>query len=78
MAFMELMGKGTVSTPSGPELALKSEQIKPGMVLSRDLMSKSGELLLAKDYILDDQLIEQIMNYERLGEPLTIFISAKK
>lgn len=77
-AFMEVMGKNSVVTPSAPELVLRSEQIKPGMVLSRDLMSKSGELLLAKDYILDQQLIGQILNYERLGEPLLIYISAKK
>jgi HD-GYP domain-containing protein (c-di-GMP phosphodiesterase class II) len=76
-AFMEVMGKSSVVTPSTPELVLRSEQIKPGMVLSRDLMSKSGELLLAKDYILDVQLIGQILNYERLGEPLIIYISAK-
>jgi response regulator RpfG family c-di-GMP phosphodiesterase len=77
-AFMEVMGKNSVVTPSAPELVLRSEQIKPGMVLARDLMSKSGELLLAKDYILDQQLIGQIMNYERLGEPLLIYISARK
>jgi len=76
--FMEVVGKSSVITPSGPELVVRSEQLKPGMVLSRDLMSKKEELLLAKDYILDAQLIEHILNYERLGEPLTIYISARK
>ena len=77
-AFMEMMGKSTVVAPAYPEILLTSEQIRPGMVLARDLLSKSGELLLAKEYIIDDHLIEQIMNYERLGEPLTIYISVKK
>lgn len=77
-AFMDVMVKGTSAVQSGPEIALSSDQVRPGMVLSRDLMSKSGELLLAKDYILDEQLIGQILNYERLGEPLTIYIAVKK
>lgn len=77
-AFMEVVGKHSVMTPSGPELVLRSVQLKPGMVLSRDLLSKTEQLLLAKDYILDAQLIEQILNYERLGSPLTIYIAAKK
>ena len=76
-AFMELMGKSRAAAHTGSEIALTSEQIKPGMVLSRDLMTKSGELLLAKDYMLDEQLIEQIFNYERLGETLAIYIVAK-
>lgn len=77
-AFMEVMGKDAPVVPSGLEVALHSDQIQAGMVLSRDLMSKTGELLLAKDYILDEQLIGQIMSYERLGEPLTIYIVVKK
>jgi len=77
-AFMEVTGKHNVSVQSVPEVVLRSDQIKAGMVLSRDLLSKKGELLLAKDYILDEQLIEQIMNYERLGDSLMIYISTKK
>ena len=77
-AFMEVIGKGHAVPQPGTELSLRSGQIKPGMVLSRDLMSKAGDLLLAKDYMLDEQLIGQIMNYERMGEPLTIYIMVNK
>lgn len=77
-AFLEVVGKSSAMTPAIPEILMRSEQLKPGMVLSRDLLNKSENLLLARDYILDAQLIEQILNYERLGEPLTIYIHAKK
>lgn len=75
-AFMDVMGKEQIATRPGNEITLTSNQIKPGMVLSRDMTSKTGELLLAKDYILDEQLIEQIMSYELMSEPLAIHIIA--
>ena len=58
--------------------AMRLEKIKAGMVLSRDLITKGGELLLAKDYILDEHLIGQIENFERLGDKLIIYIWARK
>ena len=39
--------------------------LQEGMVLSRDLMTKDGILLLSKDYLLDEPRIEQIRNYEK-------------
>lgn len=75
-AFMDVMGKEQIAAHPGNEITLTSNQIKPGMVLSRDMTSKTGELLLAKDYILDEQLIEQIMSYELMSEPLAIHIIA--
>ena len=47
------------------ELALHPDQIKPGMVLSRDLMSGHGELLLSKDHVLDASLIAQIKSFKQ-------------
>ncbi|MDA8094439.1 MAG: response regulator [Betaproteobacteria bacterium] len=62
-----------------PELALHSGQLEPGMALSRDLVSRDGGLLLAKDYLLDALLIGQIRNYETVdGRPLTIYVHARK
>ena len=32
-------------------------------------------MLLAKDYVLNEQLIEQIMSFERMdGNPLTVYV----
>ena len=47
------------------DLALAPADLKPGMVLSRDFISREGVLLLAADYILDEGLIRQISDYER-------------
>lgn len=47
------------------DLALVPADLKPGMVLSRDFISREGVLLLATDYILDEGLIRQISDYER-------------
>ncbi|MEO6422186.1 MAG: HD domain-containing phosphohydrolase [Candidatus Nitrotoga sp.] len=47
------------------EWALGPNSLRPGMVLSRDLVSREGALLLAADYLLDDSLIKQIRGYTR-------------
>ncbi len=62
-------------TEAASELALRSGQLKPGMALARDLMTQAGEMLLSKEYVLDERIIEQIRGFERMGEhPLTFFI----
>ena len=76
-AFMSVMGaSGTAQAVQ--EIAVRMDQAKPGMVLSRDLMSSHGELLLSKDYMLDEALIKQIKGFEHLGKELVIYIYAKK
>ena len=64
---------------SKPELMVGSAQLLAGMKLSRDMLGKNGNLLLSKDYIIDDQLIGQIKNFERLENQLfSLWIYAKK
>ena len=77
-AFMNVIIGSAAPMPTKPELAMRLEKIKAGMVLSRDLITKGGELLLAKDYILDEHLIGQIESFERLGDKLIIYIWARK
>lgn len=61
------------------ELALRSGQLKPGMVIARDLVTKSGELLLSKGYALDEPIIDQIRGFERMdSHPLTIHVYTKE
>jgi len=59
-----------------PELALRSSQLKGGMALSRDLVTRSGGMLLSKDHVLSDHLIGQIRHFEKIGEQLTIHVFA--
>lgn len=76
-AFMSVMGANS-SAQAIQEMAVRMDQAKPGMVLSRDLMSSHGELLLSKDYRLDEALIKQIKGFEHLGTNLVIYIYDKK
>lgn len=55
--------------PAGREILVKSQDLKVGMTLSRDLIA-DGVLLLAKDYILEQRLIEQILHFERSDDSL--------
>ncbi len=79
-AFMSELDKArSVSSEAVTELVLRSDRIRPGMTLSRDLMSRTGEMLLSKEYVLNEQLIEQIRGIERMdGHPLTICVHDKK
>lgn len=60
-AFLEVLG-GVEALPHG-EVSLPLFDLKSGMVLARDLLTRDGVLLLATDYVLDDALIKQIKDY---------------
>lgn len=76
-AFVALFGK----PPEAPadERAVATADLKPGMFLARDLISPEGVLLLAADYMLDDNLIRQIQGYEHSeGTPLTLYVRNRR
>lgn len=59
------------------ELSMSPQRLRPGMVLSRSLYHKEGYLLLASGGKLDESIIKQLIEFERInGEPLNIFIRA--
>lgn len=60
-AFLEIVGK--VEVRDTGEIELGVADLKPGMILSRDLVTRDGVLLLAADYILDANLVRQIRDY---------------
>jgi len=49
------------------EVALGIDDLKPGMVLSRDLVTPSGMLMLSAGHQLDARLIGKIASFLRLG-----------
>lgn len=60
------------------ERAIGSSQLKPGMVLSRDLYSASRFLLLTRGRALDEPLIEHIRHFERTEDKnITVYILQK-
>ena len=77
-AFMGELNKIS-SLPTDIGLALRTEQLTPGMVLTRDLSASTGELLLSKEHVLTEQAIEKIRGFERIGgEALTVHVRAQK
>ncbi|TAK91375.1 MAG: response regulator [Burkholderiaceae bacterium] len=78
LALTQLMGGGTPERPSGKEMETTTDKLAPGMVLSRDLLTRDGILLLARDYLLDERIIGQILHYEKIdGRSLHVFISVR-
>jgi response regulator RpfG family c-di-GMP phosphodiesterase len=73
-AFMSVMAS---TVHAVRELALHPEQLRPGMVLSRDLLSRQGDLLLSKDHLLDASLIDQIKSFKQLGDELVVYVTDK-
>jgi len=61
-AFMEVMG-GT-DTTQGTTNDHNPSSLKPGMVLARDLLTRDGVMLLAADFVLDENLIRQLRELE--------------
>lgn len=74
--FAPMMG---VASAAVAEVSVKSGQLKVGMALSRDLITPEGILLLSRDFVLNEEIIEQVHSFERSsGRVLTLFIHAKK
>ena len=72
-AFLAVLGG--VEPERTSEIAVPVADLKPGMVLSRDLMTRDGVLLLAADYRLDANLIRQIRDYATAdGGAVSVFI----
>jgi len=46
------------------EIPLRPTALRPGMVISRDLMHRDGYLLLAKGYVVDAAVIAQLAKIE--------------
>ena len=74
--FVTLMG-GVDDNVTLRDIALSTRDLRSGMVLTRDVMAKDGLLLLSRDYVLNDKVIEQLYNYERSCEQhLVVHVNA--
>lgn len=73
------MTEGVADIAKVQELALRPADLRSGMVLTRDLISRGGFLMLARDYLLDDALIEQIRKNELIDDhPLTVYVRTRR
>ncbi|MDL2355773.1 MAG: response regulator [Pseudomonadota bacterium] len=65
-AFRALFEGDIIEPPA--DLALLSRQLVPGMVLSRDLVTRDGVMLLSAEHLLDAGLIRQVQDFESKSE----------
>ena len=67
-AFVALLG-GAPREEAAPErvreIQVTSSEMEVGMVLSRDLITPNGLLMLSADHVLDARLIRKIIDFER-------------
>ncbi len=74
-AFLNVLQAGRERTPAPP--SLDTDHLQPGMVLSKDLLSKEGVLLLSAGQALTRETIWRIQRYEVL-ENTTIKIEIQQ
>lgn len=76
-AFIAMLGG--MEQEVSRERAVGVTDLKPGMVLARDLVSREGVLMLATDYVLDAILVKQIQDYARReGNLLNLYVLKEK
>lgn len=62
-ALVELLGKPWAELAREHDVPVGSLEV--GMVLARDLLARDGAMLLAADYVLDDNLIREMQSYAK-------------
>lgn len=81
-AFMALFAdasQAVVKKTRYGEIAVNICNLKAGMVLSRDLISASGLLMLSGGHVLDERLISKLMYFQETGAmDLTVHIRQTK
>ncbi|MDP3537640.1 MAG: response regulator [Azonexus sp.] len=71
--FVQLIAE--TQKPESSEMPLRTMHLKPGMLLSRDLMHKDGYMLLAKGSVLTSEIIGQLTRMEHAEQhSLTLYI----
>jgi response regulator RpfG family c-di-GMP phosphodiesterase len=77
--FINILNTSKASTNvQAHETILRAGQLLPGMRLSQDLITSKGDILLSKDHVLTEALIDQIRGFERIdGNPLSVYVLKK-
>lgn len=76
-AFQEVMSGKLADMPQDVEIG--SNELRTGMVLSRDLITRDGFLLLSAESRLDEKLIRQIWDFETsTGTRVAVYVHADR
>ncbi|SFF83289.1 Response regulator c-di-GMP phosphodiesterase, RpfG family, contains REC and HD-GYP domains [Duganella sp. CF458] len=74
-AFRQVVDGGVRGAAESSDVELLSGELVPGMVLSRDVVSRDGLMLLASDHVLNDRMIQQLQDFEKKsGHRLPIWV----
>jgi len=75
-AFLAIIDQHNASNIADNKLRLSARDLKVNMSLAKDVYSSEGVILIKKDRILDEHLIEMLINFELVSEEtLDIFVS---
>lgn len=76
--FGEILS-GKVTREAVQEESLAPTRLRPGMVTSRDLVTRDGFLLLSADHVLTDRLIQQLTDFEMSSRTtLTVYVRMER
>jgi response regulator RpfG family c-di-GMP phosphodiesterase len=74
-AFIDIIEKYSLDEVAESEKRIAARDLKEEMVLSRNIYSNSGVILLKKGHIIDNHVLDKVINFEHLaGESLDIYI----
>lgn len=74
IAAFELVLKA-LAAEAGADVELSSAELRPGMVLTRPVLSPHGSVLLPANFKFTSAVVKQVLDFEqRLGQPFTFFI----
>jgi len=77
--FAALTADNTLLAPAETGTKIASRELRAGMAIANDLVTKDGVLLLSRGYLLDDQLIAKIQSVEQsLGAKFEIYVTMPK
>jgi len=73
--FFDIIENYSMDNVVENEKRISARNLQEKLVLSRNIYSSSGVILLKKDHIIDTQVLNKIINFEQLsGESLDIYI----
>ncbi len=86
-AFSDVLSgitSGSVNTTAkeaddnGQELLVAALDLRPGMIIARDLITRDGFLLLSANHTLDERMIRQILDFESSASGSKLSISIRQ
>ncbi len=76
-AFVDAVGVTAAQPAPVAEVQIAPARLRSGMVLSRDMVTQDGILLLSRDHVLDTALIKIIREYEENdAQPVNVHVRA--